>query len=80
MERIAGTVRENAESRQRELERLEAATQKIRALREERAKTRLAVKAALVEETKKNFRTSRKDFRYLGLSGDTNWQKESCAA
>ena len=79
MERIAEIVRENAESRRRELERLEAATQEIRALREERAATRLAVEAALVEETK-NFRTGRKDFRYLGLSGDTNWQKESCAA
>ena len=81
MEKIAAIGRENAEKRRRELECLEEATREIRAIREERAETRLSVEEALVKETKKkNLRTSRKDLRYLGLSGDANRQKESCAA
>ena len=80
MEKIAAIGRENAEKRRGEIERLEEATREIRAFREEKAETRLAVEAALVKETKQNLRTSRKDLGYLGLSGDANRQKESCAA
>ena len=79
MEKIAEKVRENTEIRRRELERLETATQEIRELREERAATKFAVEKALVNEAK-NFRTSWEGSPYLGVSGDTNWQKESSAA
>ena len=80
MEKMAAIGRENAEKRRRELECLEEATREIRAIREERAETRFSVEEALVKETKNNLRKSRKDLRYLGLSGDANRQKESCAA
>ena len=53
MEKIAAIGRENAEKRRRELECLEEATREIRAIREERAETRLSVEEALVKETKK---------------------------
>ena len=81
MEKITAIGRENAENRCRELECLEEATREIRAIREERAETRLSVEEALVKETKKKkYPKSRKDLRCLGLSGDANRQKESCAA
>ena len=53
MEKIAAIGRENAEKRRREFECLEEATREIRAIREERAETRLSVEEALVKETKK---------------------------
>ena len=80
MEKIAAIGRENTEKRRRELECLEEATREIPAIREERAETRLSVEEALVKETKKKSPNKPESLRYLGLSGDANRQKESCAA
>ena len=67
--KIAEKVRENTEIRRRELEQLEAATQEIRELREERAATKFAVEKALVNdrETKKISEQAGKVFHILGF-------------